>query len=111
MECFCFLRNVVDLLAWGKTAWKSKYGEDFDGPIIPFGAAIEYKPISDKDQARLHKLGCKVLPGIFLGYEQKAGGGWSGDLWVVDSEELETAEHVNKVYPKRLKAAEVLVTK
>ena len=47
-----------------------------------------------------------MLPGIFLGYEQQAGGGWSGDLWIVDQEEISKAEHSYEVYPKRLKAAE-----
>ena len=48
-----------------------------------------------------------MLPGIFLGYEQQAGGGWSGDLWVIDQEELAAAEHTCNVYPKRLRAVEV----
>ena len=39
----------------------------FNGPVIPFGAMVEYHPISAKDQSRLHQFGPKVLPGIFLG--------------------------------------------
>ena len=71
------------------------------------GADIIYKPINEKDQARCHRFGVKMLPGLFLGYEQQAGGGWSGDLWIVDQEEIAKAEHSYEVYPKRLKAAEV----
>ena len=40
----------------------------FNGPVVPFGAMVEYHPISAKDQSRLHHFGAKVLPGIFLGY-------------------------------------------
>ena len=40
----------------------------FNEPVISFGARVEYHPISAKDLSRLHQLGPKVLPGIFLGY-------------------------------------------
>ena len=35
---------------------------------MPFGAMVEYHPISEKDQTRLHQFGKNVLLGIFLGY-------------------------------------------
>ena len=60
------LRNVQDLLADGKTLSEGRFGEPFKGPIIPFGAFVEYHPISMRDQSRLHQLGKKVLPNIFL---------------------------------------------
>ena len=69
MECYCYLRNVQDLLADGTTPYERRLGEPFKGPIIPFGAMVEYHPISPKDQARIHQFGKKVLPGIFLGCE------------------------------------------
>jgi hypothetical protein len=55
----------------------------------------------------LHQFGSKVLSGIFVGYDQQAGGGWSGDLLVVDWDQVEIAEHFNDIYIKRFKAAEV----
>ncbi len=42
-------------------AYKARFGIDFDGPMIPVGAQIKYKPISKTDKARLHKLGGKLL--------------------------------------------------
>ena len=69
MECYCYLRNVQDLLADGKTPYARRFGEPCKGPVIPFGAMVEYYPISSRDQSRLHQCGKKVLPGIFLGYE------------------------------------------
>ena len=58
----------------GKTPYERRFGEPFKGPIIPFGAMVEYHPSSPKDQMRIHQFGKKVLPGIFLGYELIAGG-------------------------------------
>ena len=73
MECYCYLRNVQDLLADGKTRYERRFGEPFKGPVIPFGAMVEYYPISSTDKSRLHEFGKKVLPGIFLGHELIAG--------------------------------------
>ena len=60
VECCCYLRNVEDLLADGKTPCERRFGEPFDGPVIPFGAMVEYRPISSRDQPRLHQIGEKV---------------------------------------------------
>ena len=52
-------------------------------------------------------MGEKKLPGIFLGYEQHAGGGWSEDVWILDWENVENAETVSDITPKRFKFPEV----
>ena len=67
-ECYCYLRNLQDLLSDGKAPYERRVGVPFDGPVIPSGAMVEYHPISAKDQSRLHQFGAKVLPGKFLGY-------------------------------------------
>ena len=74
LECYCYLRNVPDRSAEGKTHYERRFGEPFKGPVIPFGAMVEYHLISSRDQSRLHQLGKKVPPGIFLGYELIAVG-------------------------------------
>ena len=61
MQCFCFLKNAVDRLDDGQTAFKRRWGEDFDGPLIPLGAEITWKPISQTDKKRLHSLGALVV--------------------------------------------------
>ena len=66
MECYCYLRNIQDLLSDGKTPHGRRFGKPFNGPVIPFGAMVEYHLISAKDQSTLHHFGPKVLPGIFL---------------------------------------------
>ena len=48
MECNCYLRNIPDLLSDGKTPHERRFGVPFDGPGIPFGAMVEYHPISAK---------------------------------------------------------------
>ena len=44
MECCCYLRNIQDLLSDGKTPYERRFGEPFQGPVIPFGAMAEYHP-------------------------------------------------------------------
>ena len=54
LECYCYLRNVQDLLAEGKTPYERRFAESFEGPINPFGALVEYLPNSERDKARIH---------------------------------------------------------
>ena len=73
MECYTYLRNVTDLLSDGKTPYERRFGQPFEGPIIPFGSLVEYHPITAKDQSRIHQFGKKVSPGLFLRYALYAG--------------------------------------
>ena len=73
MECYTYLRNVTDLLSDGKTPYERRFGQPFEGPVIPFGSLVEYHPITAKDQSRIRQFGKKVLPGLFLGYALYAG--------------------------------------
>ena len=56
MATFCFLRNMHDVRADGKTAYKVTFGEHFSDPIIPLGAGIEYKPSRQKDIDNMPKI-------------------------------------------------------
>ena len=76
MKCYCYMRNVQDLLSDGITPYERRCGEPFNGPIIPFGAMVAYHPMSAKNLSRLHQSGKKVLPGIFIGYALQAGQMW-----------------------------------
>ena len=86
---------------------RKRFGEPLKGPIIPFGAVVEYHPISSEDLSRLHQFGPKVLSSIFLGCELHAVRIWKGDILVADIEELEQMD-VCEIYAKRLNAKEVL---
>ena len=101
MECYCTLRNIVDIVAnKDKTPFELRYSCSWYGPIIPFGAYAHYLPLSPQDKSRTHQFGNKWLKGIFLGYEDMEGGGWSQRLYVVDWEELENAAKPENVYVK-----------
>ena len=106
MESCCNLRNMQDLLSDGKTPYERRFGMPFNGPVFPFGALVEYYPISAKDQLRIHQFGKKVFPGLFLGYALYAGGIWKGDVLIADLEELETMD-ASEIYSKSLNAKEV----
>ena len=107
MERHCYLRNIQDLLSDGKTPYERRFGMRFNGPVIPFGAMVEYHPISAKDQSRLHQFGAKVLPSIFFGYALYAGGIWKGDIMIADIEESEQMD-ASELHARRLNAKEVL---
>ena len=59
MECYCYLRNIQDLLSDGKTPYERRFGISINGPVIPFGAMVEDHRISAKDISRLHQFGPK----------------------------------------------------
>ena len=94
----------------GRPNMKDVLEQPFKGPIIPFGSLVEYHPITAKDQSRVHQLGKKVLPGLFLGYALYAEGIWKGYILVADKEELETMD-ASEIYSKRLNAKEVIFPK
>ena len=107
MECYCYLRDVWGLLADGKTPYGRRFGEPYKGPIIPFGAMVEYHPTSPKRSGN-HQFGKKVLPGIFLGCALVAGRIWKRDTPIADLEDLEKLDASN-IYPRRINAKEVLI--
>ena len=62
MDCYCYLRNMQDLLSDVKTPCGKRFGVHFHGPATPFGATVEHHHISSKNQSRLNQFGAKVLP-------------------------------------------------
>ena len=52
----------------------------FCGPIRPFGAKIEYRPICRQIRQGSINPARKVLSGICMDYARNAGGSWKGDL-------------------------------
>ena len=83
--CGMLLRDSQDLLSDEKTPYERRFGMPFHGQVIPFGAMVEYHPISAKDLSRLQQFGPNVLPGIFLGYASYAGESGKETLWYVTS--------------------------
>ena len=110
MECCCYLRNIQNKLSDGKTPYERRFGEPFIRPIVPFCSLVEYHPISTKDKSRIHQVGKKILPGIFLSYVLYAAGIWKGDILVVELEELEEMD-TSEIHAKRPDAEEVILPK
>ena len=108
MECYCYLQNIQDLFSDGMPPHERWFGMPFNGPVIPFGAMVEYHPISAKDQSILHQFGANVLPSIFLAYALYAGGIWQRDIMIAHIEELEEMD-ASELHAPRLNAKEVLM--
>ena len=56
-NCFCFLYCVQEVMHNGYTPYQNKFERDFKGPIIPFGAQVEYKPTTPADKEKQHIFG------------------------------------------------------
>ena len=52
----------------------------------------------------------KVISGIFMGYDQRAGGSWSGDLLIADWHAIATAKRAGEVHIQTIRAKEVFPT-
>ena len=61
MDCYCYLRNIQDLLSNEKTPYDRRFGIPFNGPVIPFGAMVDKHLMSAQDLSRLHLFGPKSL--------------------------------------------------
>ena len=75
--------------------------------FIPFGAQIQYKPSSPKVQQQMHAMGSKLLSGIIMGYHEKAGGHFSGDIYFADWEDIGAAERVSEIPVRRVHYKEI----
>ena len=78
------------------------------GPVIPFGAMVQYHLISTKDLSRLHQFCRKVLPGKIPWICGHAGRTWEGDISVADIGELQQMD-ASELHARRLNAKEVLM--
>ena len=102
MECHCYLRNIQDLLSDGKTPYERRFGEPLKGAIIPFGAMLEYHPISAKKTYRdcINSVlkSCQVYS---LDMRCTRCGIWRGDIMFADIEELEEMD-ASELHARRL---------
>ena len=77
-------------------------------PVIPFGAMVEYHPISAKRPVATASVRHKSLARYIFGYVLYAGGIWKGDIMVTDIEELEEMDG-SELHARRLNAKGVLM--
>ena len=106
MERCRYLPNVQDFLADWKTRYERRFGEPFEGAVSPFGAMVEYYPISSRIQSMLHQSGKKVSLGILTRICIHRGAEFGkGDILVADFEELEKMD-LSEIHAPRLNAQE-----
>ena len=78
--------------------------------LIPFGAAVIYKPSPYQDVS-ITKMEPPTRIGIFAGYELHQGNIWSGNLKIIDWEQLDKATNANQVNLRIIPAQEVTPVK
>ena len=111
MTTYCFLRNVVNILHDGITAYQRRFGQPFRDHQILCGAEVEYYPINPADKKKLHTFDQKTLTGVFLGYGQQAGGGYNDELEILDCQEVHNATHKSRINIRRMRDTEVIPVK
>ena len=93
MECYCFPRNIQDLLSDGQTPYERRIGMPFNGPVIPFGAMVEYHPVSarDREYINLVQKCCQENVSVMQCTREQSGKETSGrrqELEEMDASEL-----------------------
>ena len=87
MRNFCFARNIKIKRETGESAHHRRFGKEFQGKRIPFGALVEYLP-SPIYQRKLNSEGRMKFdaarPGVSLGYKVLSGGRWRDGMFVID---------------------------
>ena len=92
MEIWSVIRNASEIHSTtNQTPYKFRYNEDFPYELIPLGAELHFKPESPKDMRKLNKYNEKMFPGIMLGYKLLAGNKPSGDILILEREDIENA--------------------
>ena len=111
MECCCYSHNAQDLISNRKTSHERRFEEQIGGPSIPFGAKVEYHPISLQDQAKVPSVRDENILRHLYGLRSKCEGrSWKGDLLVADVEGSQ-GNDASDVYLRRVTTKEVLVSK
>ena len=101
------MHNIVDPQRENKTPYFQRFGVEFNGPKIAFGALLMYKPANPDLPSKQSKFSNKLRHGIFAGYEQHAGGVWSNNLKTIDAEQLGDASSANMVHIQFIRPQEV----
>ncbi len=80
MRAYCHAQNI-DVIK-RDSAWNKRHDQgQWDGPLIPFGCLVDFKPQKDVAQ-KMSKGVPDTVPGVFLGYKLQPGGLWQGEYRV-----------------------------
>ena len=99
MRHWSVLRNASEVcVKTQKTPYQFRFDEAFPYKLIPFGAECWFVPTSPKDIAKVNKFNETTLQGVVIGYKLKAGGKPTGEVYIVEKSELESADAAHEVY-------------
>ena len=74
----------------GLTAWERRHERNHRGSLYEFGSLVHFRPPPTSDLGKhSNSFGPTTVPGIFLGYEYRVAGIWSGKYLVCPLEAFE----------------------
>jgi hypothetical protein len=86
---FSWSYNIVERN--GNCPYRRRFGKDFAGPIIPFGARVNFLPDGPLNERR-SKWATRTMIGVFLCYEVGSQGDWSKHVFVLPWERFRERE-------------------
>jgi len=100
-EHFCVSLNVE--VEHGDSNFNRRYGRgNFDGPRIPFGALVGFRPPKPV-LLKMPKFRSTSVPGFFMGYHIPTNGKWAGDCYVSPLSDFTESNVSGKVRMFRVK--------
>ena len=105
VECYCYLRNIQDLLADGKTPCEKRFGEPSEGPGGNGWTLSDFCTRPVKAPSIWQESFTWNIPRICV----DCGGLWKGDTLIADIEELEKMD-ASEIYPRRINVKEVWIS-
>ncbi|CAJ1370505.1 unnamed protein product [Effrenium voratum] len=105
LKATCHLMNLETVE--GESAWSRAKLKLFDGPLIPFGALVDFKLSAARDTT--HKFAPRAMRGVFAGYSIGSGVEWRRKMLVWPLEAFICADLKNdcKTLPANLRRPHV----
>ena len=93
VKAYCMGHNTT---GGNNSPYFKRHGTIFQGKLIPFGALVDYLPLSKDGQKRTPQFAPRSSPGIFLGYHLNVGGIWGhshlrGDYYVAHLDDFKNS--------------------
>ena len=107
-EHHCMALHTTTRLDNGKVPWQLRFGEDFSGMQIPFGAKVLFWNNPKLKAPKISKFSPTAAEGIFLGYHIQPGFIWKEEYLVAPLDKIEGAIEANDLKIIRSKKVELL---
>ena len=107
MQHFAIAVNANPQLSGGDSPWSLRFGAEFDGMRIPFGAKVLFWNNPDRADNTAGKLSPTSNEGVFLGYHIQPGFVWRGEYLVTKLEAIDYHLEHGSVVIQRTKRLEL----